>query len=214
MAEYLDSNSITNADAQPIVAMRTGEGAPGRPHVADDTIANTTAVAQWSTYRLCRFPTNAKVKHVYMSTSGIDSNLTATAKLDFNVAFSDSTTDGTPANWQGTIPSSNFDGTSLPFVNGTGYNTGYVSAGTGNKLFGSAVAISNSGAAQNGVELTWKNTFTVAMRQKPMWNALGFTDGQGSQYNPGGNFDILAVVSAAVATAAVGTISIEVDYVA
>ena len=214
MAEYLDSNSVTNADSQPLIAMRTGEGAPGRMHEADDTVANTVAVAQWSTYRLCRVPTNAKVKHVWLNTAGIDSNAVPTAKIDFNVAFSDSNYDGTPQQWVGTIPSSKFDGTSLAFVNGTGYNAGYANAGTGNKIFGSAFAVLASGVAQNGVELTWKNTFTVAMRQQPLWNVFGFTDAQSSPYNPGGNFDILAVIDSAVATAAVGNISIEVDYVA
>ncbi len=210
--ENLKSNPVTNADAQPVVAMTMGQGAPARMQVADDTIAVTTNVAQWSTYRLCRFPVGACVKHVRGYLSGIDSNTTATAKVDFNVAFSDSTTDGTPVNYQGTIPSSKNDGTSLAFVAGTGYSTSYANSGTGNKLFGSAVAVSNSGATQADLELTFKNSFTPANRDDELWDVLGFVDGNGVAQSPGGFFDIFAVVEAAVATAAAGTIAVEIDY--
>lgn len=209
--EYLKSNPITNLDATPIIMSTGGEGAPGVLKAATDEVNPSASSAQWSTYRLCRFPTNAKVKRVWLYTSGIDSSATAAGKLDFNVAFSDSTTDGTPSGLQGTIPSSNFDGTSVAFVNGTGYGT-YQSSGAANKMFGSAVAISNSGAVQN-IELTYKNTFKPANREDDLWDVFGFVNNQGLAQDPGGFFDILAVLSTAAATAAAGIIALEVDFV-
>ncbi len=216
MAEYLKSNPVTNLDSTPVIVATSGEGAPGHMKVATDVVVPTASVAQWSTYRLCRIPTNAKIKKVQFYTSGIDSNATPTATLDINIAFSDSGVDGTSATSQGTIPSSKHDGTSLPFVNGTGYNTGYANSGTGNKLFGT-VTVSASGATQN-LEVTYHNTtagvgFFPANRDDDLWDVLGFVNNSGLPQDPGGFFDIFVVVSAAVATAAAGVIGIEVDYV-
>lgn len=216
MAEALKSTPVTNLDAFPVVVMTAGEGASGIARVLTDSVNPTASVAQWSTYRLSRFPTNSKVKRVLAYLSGLDSNATATATLDFNVAFSDSTTDGTPVALQGTIPSNKHDGTSLAFVTNTGYSTAYANSGTGNKLFGN-VAVSNNGATQN-TEMTFKNTtasqgFFPAQRDDDVWNYLGFTNAQGTAQDPGGNFDIFVVVAAAVATAAVGVIGVEIDYV-
>jgi hypothetical protein len=214
MAENLKSIPVTNLDAQPGITATSGEGAPGYMKVADDNVSPSASNTQWSTYRLCRFPTNAKVKHVWMYTSGIDSNATATAKFDLNVAFSDSLYDYTQVSYQGTIPSSNHDGTSLAFVAGTGYSTAYQNSGTGNKLFGSAVAVANSGAVQL-VETTWKGSpqFTPVNRDDDVWDVLGFVNAQGLAMDPGGFFDILAVLSTGAATAATGVLAVEVDYV-
>ncbi len=214
--ENLKSVPITNLDATPVVVATAGEGLPGIMRVATDVAVPTSSVAQWSTYRLCRIPTNAKIKKVMLYTSGIDSNATATATLDINIAFSDSAVDGTSVALQVTIPSNKHDGTSLAFVNGTGYNTGYANSGTGNKLFGN-VAVSNSGATQN-LEITYHNTtagqgFFPANRDDDLWDVLGFVNNSGVAQDPGGFFDIFVVVAAAVATAAAGVIGIEVDYV-
>jgi hypothetical protein len=214
--ENLKSTPVTNLDATPVVVATSGEGLPGHMRCASDSINVTANVAQWSTYRLCRFPTSAKIKRAWYYISGIDSNATATATLDFNVAFSDSTVDGTPPALQGAIPSNKHDGTAFKFVSATGYSTSYASSGTGNKLFGN-VAVSNSGAVKVG-DLTYNNTtasegFFPAQRDDDLWNYLGFVNGQGVAQDPGGFFDILVVVAAAVATAHAGVIAVEIDYV-
>lgn len=211
MSENLKSTPVTNLDASPVVVSTAGEGAPGVPKILTDSVLVTSSVAQWSTYRLARFSTNAKVKRVRAYTAGIDTNATATAILDFNVAFSDSLVDGTPSGLQATIPSSNHDGTSLPFVAGTGYNGTYINSGTGNKIFG-RVNVKNSGVAQE-VELTFNGSYAPAQRDDDLWDVFGFVSGQSLAQDPGGFFDIFVVVSAAVATAAAGVIGVELDYV-
>ena len=211
MAENLKSNTITNLDATPIVVGTTGEGASGHLKIQSDNLSPTLSAAIWSSYRLARFPTNAKIKHVWAYLTGLESNTATGAGIyDFNVAFSDSTTDGTPAVLQGTIPSNKFDGTAYALT-ATGYVTSYASTGTGNKMFGSSIAQLNS-SAQN-LEMTFKNTFIPSMREDDMWNILGFTTSQGLANDPGGFFDILVVVAAAASTAALGKIGVEVDYV-
>src|ERR1035437_6683498 len=113
--ETLKSGPITNLDASPIVMATTGEGLPGGMKVATDYVAPTSAVAQYSSYRLCRFPTNAKVKRVSIYSNGLEGQTTATASLDVNVAFSDSVTDGTPLAVTGMVLSSKRDGTAAAY---------------------------------------------------------------------------------------------------
>lgn len=219
-SENLKSAPITNLDATPVVVATSGEGAPGAMRVATDSVLPTTNVSEYSTYRLCRFPTNAKVKHVWLFTNGIDQT-TGSATLDINVAFSDSTVDGTPPALQGTIPSGNHDGTSIAWVNTTGYGT-YTSTGNGNKLFGITVGMSTTGANRLQ-EVTFANIqtlganspkgFTPANRDDDLWDVFGFVNGQGVAQDPGGFFDIFVVIAAVVATATAGTIAVEVDYV-
>lgn len=216
MAENIKTTTITNLDATPQLYATAGEGAPGGRKCLTDSLAPSSAVAQWSTYRLARFPTNAKVKRVWTYLSGIDTNATATATFDFNVAFSDDANDGTQVALQATIPSNKHDGTSLAFVLNTGYSASYANSGTGNKLFGN-VAGSNAGATQH-TEITFKNTtaaqgYFPAQRDDNLWNYLGFVNAQGTAADPGGFFDIFVVVAAAVATAAAGVIGVEVDFV-
>lgn len=215
--EALKSNAVTNLDAQPIIVMTTGEGAPGWLKAQGDTVSPTSAVAQFATYRLARFPTDAKVKHVWLYTTGLEAQTTATASLDVNVCFSDSTTDGTPAVLQAAIPSNKKDGTALPFQGTTGYSTGYTNSGTGNKLFGDALLQGVKGV-QKYQEVTYLNTtasvaFLPANALDNLWDVFGFTNSQGTAQDPGGFFDIFVVVAAALTTAAAGVIGVEVDFV-
>lgn len=211
MAENLKSGVVTNLDASPSVVATTGEGAPGNLFSQNDVVSATASITQWSTYRLCRIPTNAKVKHVWAYLSGLDSKSTATATFDFNIAFSDDTNDGTAPALQGTIPSSKNDGTSIAFVSGTGYSTTYASSGTGNKLFGTVAG--KALGTVTSTEITFQGFFTPANSLDDLWNIFGFTNAQGTAQDPGGFFDIFVVVSGAVGTAAAGTIGVEVDYV-
>lgn len=212
----LKSIPITNLDATPAIVATVGEGLPGHVRAATDEIFPTSAVARWDTYRLARMPTTAKVKHVWLYLKGIDTNGTATATFDVNIAFSSDTNDGTPVVLQGTVPSNQRDGTSIAFVTGTGYSTAYASSGTGNKLFGNTAG-SAAGAAQF-TDITFKGgtvvgAFVPANREDDLWNVQGFVNSQSIAQDPGGFFDIFVVVQAAVATAAAGTIGVEVDYV-
>jgi hypothetical protein len=216
MAENIKTLALTNLDATPQIYPTTGEGGPGYLKMLTDSLAPSSAVAQWSTYRLARFPTNSKVKRVWTYLSGIDTNATPTATFDYNIAFSDDNNDGTQVALQATIPSNKRDGTSLAFVLNTGYATTYANAGTGNKLFGT-VAGSASGATQN-TEITFKNVtaaqgFFPVNRDDDLWNIQGFLNAQGTAADPGGFFDIFVVVATAVATAAAGVIGVEVDFV-
>ncbi len=215
--ELLKSSRITDLDATPIVVPTAGEGLGGHVQMNTDSVNPTSAIAQNGNYRLCRFPTDAKLKRVWLYTSGLEGQTTATASLDSNVAFSDSTADGTQAALQGTIPSNKHDGTSLAYLGTTGYNTAYTNSGTGNKLFGATVVQSAAGATKF-TDITFQNTtasqgFFPVNRDDNLWNVFGFTNSQGTAQDPGGFFDIFVVVAGALTTAAAGVIGVEVDFV-
>lgn len=211
MAETLKSATITNYDAQPSVMPTTGEGGAGDMTVIDDSVACTTSAAAFSSYRMARFPTTAKVKHVWLMSSGLEAAATTgAALLDFNVAFSDDTNDGTQVALQGAIPSNKKDGTAFT-MGATAYSTAYTNSGTANKMFGSSIAATSS--ASQVIELTFRNTFLAPNRQDDLWDVFGFVNAQGTAKDPGGFFDILAVFNTAPTTANAGTIAIEVDYV-
>ena len=201
--ENLKSPTVTNLDAQPVVVATAGEGAPGMYRVLTDYTLPTAAAgsATGNSYRLARFPTNAKIKRVWLYTKGLDSNATATLALDVNVAFSDSTVDGTPSSLQGTIPTTANNGTV----------TTLAAYSTPNNLFGTHV-VANSGAARE-LDITFTGTLTPANQNDDLWNVFGFTNSAGLAQDPGGMFDILVVVSATAATAAAGTLAVEVDFV-
>lgn len=181
--EALKSTSVTNLDASPIVPNTNGEGGPGRMHVSNDHVATTAGVTTGSTYKLVRIPTTAKVKRVLLTNAAQG----ATGAVDIDVAHSDSTTDGTPASLQGNIVQ--------------------ISAAD-NKLFGSAVAIT---AAQKNQDQTFANTFTTAMQNLPLWQALVNLGATTFSADPGGFFDIVLKSTATLANG--GDIAIEVDYV-
>lgn len=183
MTEALKSTSITNLDASPVIANTAGQGAPGRLQCANDHVASSAAAAVGSTYRLARIPTNAKVKRVLLTNAAQG----ATGAINIDVAFSDSTTDGTPASLQGTIPQV---------------------AAADNNLFGAAVAIT---AAQHNQDQTFGGTFTTAHQNMELWAVLNALGTLGWTEDPGGFFDILAKATAVLANG--GDISVEVDFV-
>lgn len=59
-------------------------------------------------------------------------------------------------------------------------------------------------AVLNGTQIITQTTYTLANRQKPLWEALGLTS------DPGGKFDIVATLTAAAASA--GSIYIKANY--
>lgn len=181
--EALKSTPITNWDASPAVVPSSGQGGAGMLRTINGHVAATTGVTLGSTYRLCRIPTNACVKHVLLTNAALSTSTAA----DIDVAFSDSTTDGTPASLQGTIPQ--------------------VSAAD-NKLFGAAVAMAT---AQKNQDQTFANTFTTDHQNIPLWSVLNSLGSLGWTADPGGFFDILVKTTSTVTAG--GDISIEVQYV-
>jgi hypothetical protein len=218
--ETLDSTAIVNLDAQPILFATPGEGGRGYMNNITDFVTHTTAFgsAAKNTSRQSRFPVEARVKHVWLFTSGLDSSSSQTLTLDVNVSFSDSAYDGTSVALQSQIPQSAF----------TGAVTTLTSYTSPNLLFGSALTVSASGAVA-WTDITYKNTYTPSLSQQPMWAVLGGTGastaaiqtaggGFAQQVNgqicaPGGYFDILVVSNHTSTTNATGTIGTEVDFV-
>ncbi len=204
--DILESQNLINLNNPPILIPTEGEGAAYRVKNNEDFISVTAAIVQYSTYTLGpRIPTNAKIKKVELLTKGIDTNGTATAALDINLIFSDAplggivagvpSNDGTPPSYAGLIPTSALTGATTTI-------TAYASP---NKMFGSAKVLPNSGTL-TVQDITYLNSFTFAMTQIPIWDALGFTQ------DPGGFFNFFCVNTAAVATAAVGTLGLKVSY--
>lgn len=200
--EALKSSTVTNLDATPVIVATSGEGAAAGMRTVEDNTTTTTNNDAGSTYRMARFPVTAKVKHVWLYLGDVDSNAAAAWTADVNVAFSDSTVDGTPTNLQGLIPTSSLNGTTTTVASYT----------SPNKLFGSAIAASNSGAVKYQ-EVTYTGTFLPADRLNPLWNYFGFTNNAGNAQSPGGNFDILIYAAHSAATAHAGVLGVEVDFV-
>ena len=205
--DILESQQLINLDVPPVLVPTTGEGAANKLYQNEDYLSPTASNVQYSTYTLGpRIPTNAKIKKVQMYGKGIDSNATAAVAVDINLIFSDAplggiaaglpVNDGTTAVNAGQIPTSAL----------TGAVTSITAYSSPNKMFGSSVvAVANSGAYKLQ-EITHANTFTFAMRQLPLWDALGFT------VDPGGFFNFFVVVETASSTAAAGTLGLIVDY--
>jgi hypothetical protein len=185
----LKSPSITNLDSTPVIANTIGEGAPGFLMVINDTTSPVSADDTTSTYRLCRFPTNAKVKALW-----IYSTLLAAGAGDIDVAFSDSLTDGT---------SSAFNTLANPAV--------LITAGADNKLFGAAVALFVATTAVPPTEFTFRGTFTPAMQNIPMWQNLVTLGATQFTSDPGGFFDIYVKITTTITTG--GFLAAKLEYV-
>lgn len=178
----LKSVSITNLDASPIVTNTTGEGAVGRLLNLSDYVTPVSADDTTSTYRLCRFPTNAKVKAVY-----INSAIATAGSGDIDIAFSDSTTDGTP-----------------PSLTGIVQTTGPAD----NKLFGAAQSLVGTGQR---VDFTFKGTYTPAMQNITMWQNLVTLGATQFTTDPGGFFDLYVKITTTITTG--GILGAEVHYI-
>lgn len=181
--EALKSASITNQDAFPTVNPTTGEGATGPLQSVNDYATSTSGVTVGSTYRLCRIPTNAKVKRVLLTCAAHGGS----AAFDINVAHSDDTTDGTPPNLQGNIPQI---------------------AAADNKLFGAAVS---AVSALKHSDVTFNNTFTSAHKNLPLYQVLINLGVTTFTTDPGGFFDIL--LKSTQTDTSGGNLEVEVDYV-
>jgi hypothetical protein len=182
----LKSLSITNLDASPIVANTVGEGAPGPLRQVTDFVTTVSGDDTTSTYRLARFPTTAKVKTVK-----IYSVIASAGSGDIDVAFSDSTTDGTQQS---------LNALTNPVVQITGP--------VDNKLFGAAQSLVLAGV---DTDFTFKGTYTPAMQNIPMWNNLVGLGATQFTADPGGFFDLYVKITTGITTG--GILSGSVTYV-
>lgn len=210
--ENLVSSYISTLDSQPIQMLTTGEGAPGQLIRITDNIAVTAAGMNsvGSTYRLCRFPTRAKIKSLIVDLGNVDSG-GAGAVFDVNVAFSDSPYDGTPSIFQSATAN---QALCIPRTGATGSVTSISSYSTPNILFGQITAGNNT--VKYGTQALWLGTYANWFANGinlPLWNFFGFTNAQGQAQDPGGFFDILLYLSTHATTGAAASINVSMDFV-
>lgn len=179
----LKSASITNLDASPQVANTIGEGAVGSLMSVSDSVTTVSGDDTTSTYRLVRIPTNAKIKSLY-----IMSAIATAGSGDIDIAFSDSTVDGTQQALAGGVVQ--------------------ITGPADNKLFGAAQSL--VGTSQR-VDFTMKGTFTPAMQNIPLWQVLVNLGATQFTADPGGFFDIFVKITTAITTG--GVLAAEVNYV-
>lgn len=86
----LKSISITNLDANPVVANTAGEGAAARAKHVTGYITTVSADNTGSTYRLVRVPSYAVIKTILFESAAMTGG-----KFNLSVYYSDSATDGT-----------------------------------------------------------------------------------------------------------------------
>ena len=204
--EFLDSSFIASLDTLPIQMLTAGEGASGVLKCQTDTVAFTSSgVTQAaSTYRLCRIPTAAKIKQVIFDAGEGDTNATAALTWDINLAFSDSTLDGTQVALQSLIPTSAL----------TGATTTTALYSSPNKIFGNVAQGNTAAIARKDV--TFNGSLTNWLYNGvnlPLWNFFGFTNSQGHAQDPGGFFDFLVYVAHLASTPAAGNLAITCYYV-
>jgi hypothetical protein len=181
-SEALKTVSITNLDATPITPNTSGEGGTGILRVINDNVASTAGVTVGSTYKMVRVPVNAKIKKVLLTCAAHG----GAAAFDVDIAYSDSTTDGTQPSLTGIVQISAAD----------------------NKVFGAALT---AVSALKHSDITFSGTFTSALKNVPLWQALitlGTTDYTG---DPKGFFDF--VLKSTATDTSGGNLELQVEYV-
>ena len=232
---YLSGFGVAALDSTPIVQPTSGEFAQGRTLFVDDWITVPAAgLSQYSTLRLCRFPTNAKVKAVSVATdTPPDSNATQQLAFFCDVAFSDSTQDGTPVALQGQVPTTVGKGVGNPagsaVVAATTTPPKPGAYATPNNIFG-ALTLSGNNVAIPNLDLMWSllgtgfSTSTPAagcggytaaqISTVPLYQVFGFGNAAGTAaQDPNGFFDLLFTVKTVAATPAAYTFYAKVSYV-
>lgn len=146
---HLKSTPITNLDTIPAVPNTTGEGSPGYVRTVEGFVTVNAADAAGSTYQLVRVPSNAKVKHVFLT-----SEAQGAGAVQLGVYYSDSTIDGTAAANQGLV------------VPTTGVNF------FANDVSVAAAVLSIDEVFQNQATAGANN---LSLVNQPLWQALGLT---------------------------------------
>lgn len=178
--EAQKSTVITNLDGTPIILPTAGIGAPARLWSITDNVTATAGVTSPSTYRLCRMPSNFIIKQVlvYSVAQG------GSSAVDIDIAYSDSTTDGTSSANTGNIPQI---------------------SSADNKAFGSAFSLVS---AVKNTDQTFGNIWTPTQQNLELWSALNNLGASGLSTDPGGFFDILLKSTATITNG--GQIGVEV----
>ncbi len=213
--DAVKSQSITNADATPMVPNSAGQGAPGRRILVDDWCI-TTATGLQSTgsyYKLVRVPTGAIIKRVTIfSDKALDSKTTTpTLGLDFNLAWSDDLNDGTPTFLQGLVPQTGTGATNTTFATYSSPNIiyGSLTVGTAANGGGGTAALGPTEIVLNGSRTNYP---LASIMQEPLWQIFNYIDGRGNLADPGAYMDLVAYVSTAAATGVVAVIYAQVEY--
>ena len=213
--EAVDSAYLAALNTQPIQMLTSGEAGPDEIRWVDDVVTPTVSGmgTQYSVYRVCRFPTYAKVKQLVVDLGILDTGA-AGAIFQVGVAFSDSLYDGTNQAYTANNGLTAFTATCVPKTGQLGTVTSFATGGTNpNALFGS-ITVGNN-AVKNNTDLTFNGTFAaggvgdgpnVAWSYLgplyPMWEFFGFTDAQGYPQDPGGFFDIYFLLTTVATTPA------------
>lgn len=200
----LDAVPATGYAGQPLTQLSSGEGGPAHLKSVEDSvaIARTGGGTAGNFWRLCRFPTWAKVKKVelYTDLSLVDGGTSSTAlTFGVGVVFSDSTSDGTPVAYQNQWPI-------LPATPGTGSTAGTLAAGfpggtaAGNYIFGTVTANTTTGAFPQGdttfaavLAGTYSGLTMLNLTQTPLVELFNFLDGRGQAIENLGYFDLIVV---------------------
>jgi len=208
-ADAAKSLSITGLDSTPYVPQTSGQGATDTLQVQDDVVAATAVGLQTakSSYRLCRIPTNAKIKSVLLATDvSLDSGTHALV-FDINLAFSDSTIDGTQSALQGLIPTTANNGATTTLAAYASPNVMFGTAGTS--------AIWTAGKLPR-TDVTFGGNLTTyplaVITTQPIWQAFGFIDGRSNPMDPGGYFDLFLVNSTVAGTGVAGNIYGRIEF--
>ena len=125
--------------------------------------------------------------------------------FDINIAFSDSTIDGTPANVQGLIPTTANTGATTTLAS---YSSPNIMFGTSNNTSAS-VRLARTDVTFNGSNTNYPMT---TLTLEPLWQLFGFVDGRGNPADPNGYFDLYLVNSTVAGTGAAGNIYGSIEY--
>lgn len=151
--ENLKSLSITNLDAQPVVANTAGEGGPGYLWNTNDFVIPSAASTAASTYRMCRVPSNAIIKAVWF-----ESQAQGAGTFDISVYYTDSP-------YEGQAPG----------------GSGVVVPTTGSQFFANAIAVTAAVASTNEINQSGNNP--PNLRNTELWSALGLTTDPGGFFD-------------------------------
>ncbi len=206
-ADVGKSLSIQGLDALPYTPQSAGQGAPDLVQVQDDTVAATATGlgTAKSSYRLCRIPTTAKIKSALIATDVALDTGTHALTFDINLAFSDSTIDGTQAALQGLIPTTANTGATTTLA---AYSSPNIMFGTSNNT-SAAVRLARTDVTFNGSNTNYP---MITITSQPLFQIFGFVDGRGNPADPNGYFDLYLVNSTVAGTGAAGNIYGRIEY--
>lgn len=147
----INSASITNLDATPVVQNTTGEGAPGYYKNASDYVTPTTGQlgSTATIMKMVRLPSNAKLKALKLTAAAALDSSTGLV-LDVGAYYSDATADGTSSANQGALISANCFSAA---------NAGFKSSALG--------------------PVDALNSYSVVKRNQPLWKGLGLSSDPG-----------------------------------